>query len=156
MSMVRTDDGLKGIVAIQFRDAASVLKSVATGQIRTATGLKTFFSSMTATAAPDTVSGIGNSSGTVLVVTTNVTAAPVGGVSPWTVLWTRTDADPQSWTINSPTAFNTTFQTAVDPGTSSVATFVATITDAVGAVAVTNEVTVTCTNLGGGIIIGGP
>lgn len=148
MSAIRTPSGLATLAAISLRDGASVLQSVASGSIRTVAGLRAFFSAMSVSAAPDPA-GFGNSTGAILVTTGSPAVATVsGGVAPYTYAWRQTDGS--DWTITTDTALSTTFSIPVDPATLEDGTFVCDVTDSTGFVATSNEVTATCTNLGGG------
>lgn len=107
--------------------------SGALGVVATAT-------SFVATASPDAVIGIYN--GLVPTDTQTTTVTPVRGIAPFTYVWAKTSGD--DVTPQSPTSAVTRFEGEPSgPGITLTATFVCTVTDAVGAVAVTNAVTAT-------------
>jgi hypothetical protein len=85
----------------------------------------------TAPSAANVYGSVLSGAGTPIDITTNLVSAVVsGGVGPFTYLWTRTDAGPDTWTINSSTSSSTSFTaTGVDAGTSAYATFTCTVTD---------------------------
>lgn len=155
MSGVRGASSLGTIAAISVRDAAVAVQTVSVGQVRNAAGaLKTFFSGLAATAAPDFVRTFGNSAAAIDITTPNVTATPAGGVAPFAYLWERTDAGGETWNITASTAATTAFECeAVASGASHSATFACTITDDTSAEVVTNEVTASVVNLGGGLML---
>lgn len=113
-------------------------KAVLLGVIGTAGGNKTFYQSLTASASPTLVNGF--SPVTPTVTTAATTATPVGGVGPYTYLWSFVSGD-AAVTIVSPTSASTTFQKVMAPTTSTVAFFQCAVTDtATGAVAISNSV----------------
>lgn len=148
MTAVRLVSGLGTLAGIALRDAASVLKTVTTAQIRTVAGLKAFFSGMTASAAPTGVAGYVAGGVDATATTLPATATPSGGIAPYTYEWTQVSGP--SWTIDSPTAATTTFSNALNPGETSNAIFACTVTDATGYEAVTNTVSAVVSNIGTG------
>lgn len=103
------------------------------------------------------ITGRANSGGPVTVFSRSVTATPDGTVGTVTYLWTRTDSNPQSWTIESPNAATTRFSTICDESESFGATFKCTATDAAAQVIASTDVSVSCANAyyGGGYNPGG-
>ncbi len=84
----------------------------------------------------------------VAISTSAVTAAPSGGTAPYTYAWAITAPD-ANWSALSPTSATTQFRrTGVAPGDSETANFECTVTDALGAVAVSDPVQATVTNYG--------
>lgn len=94
--------------------------------------------SLTATAAPTTVSGAGTGT-----VTTNVTTTtPVGGETPFTYLWSQVSGD--TMTITAASLASTAFQRAgVVVSDSFSGVFQCLVTDAAGRNVTTNTVTAT-------------
>lgn len=142
----RLSAGTKTISAVRARDAANNLQTIKEGWVRTLAGLKQVFGALAANLSTTTVSGARNNSGTVLVTSGSVTASGAGGSPPYNYAWTRTDGGGHSWTITDPTLATTKFKTNVAHGASEVATFICTITDALGNTAVSDPVTATCGN----------
>jgi hypothetical protein len=156
MSAVRQVSGLGQIAAISVRDAANALHAVGAGEVRDAGNmLQPFFSALSASAAPEETSGFGNDGSAISVSTGSVTVTVEGGVAPFTPLWARTDGGGTTWAISDHTAASTSFSTSLAAGDSDTATFACTVTDATGATAVSNDITATAVNLGGGVLIGG-
>lgn len=153
MSAYRNAAGLsQGIAAIHFRDGASVFKDIAVGRYRDASNtLRVFFETIAASASPPSLNGYGNTGGPVdITMSSDCTCTVVGGAAPFTYLWTRTDAGSDSWTITTATSAITAFiALAITSG--SFATFICTVTDDTGAIAVSNEVSARAINLGGGL-----
>lgn len=89
-------------------------------------------SNLSLTSAPNPASVSGTGAGPA-VSTGNTNATAVGGVGPYTYLWSRTDTNPGSWNINSPTSPITGFTAVglVSPSTV-FATFSVTVTDSIG------------------------
>jgi hypothetical protein len=138
---VRTSGGLKSTTEIWIRTAAG-----------SAGALKQVYAALAIALSTYSAIGRGNSA-TVLPVTSEpVTATVTGAIGTVTHAWTRTAADSQPWTINSPTAATTTFTTSCDQGESFTATFIDTATDQAGQVIASTAVTVSCANIyyGGG------
>lgn len=146
---VRDEDALVlNIAAIEANDDGGDPLRVTIGQVRDAAGVaKTFWQSMSASAAPVEVSGYGNTASPVDITVGPVTVTVVGGVAPFTYAWS-TDPD---WTVDAPTAATTTLTADdVGAGSSASAYFTCTVTDDTGAEAETNQVLATAVNLGGG------
>ncbi len=92
--------------------------------------------------------GGGANSALVAVNTSAVTAMPSGGTGPYTYAWALTDAN-EGWSALSPSSAMTQFRrTAVEAGTTETATFECTVTDALGAVAVSDPCEASATNYG--------
>ena len=154
MSAVRTESGLSAIMAVHCRDAANVLQEAAAGRVRDASAaLKTFFSRISAEALPLSQRGYGNTGGTTTVTSPPFAVTVTGGVAPFTYLWERTDAEPETWVIDDDAAATTTFSTDLDEGTGALATFHCAVTDDTGAVAISNDVSARAINIGGGGLI---
>ena len=152
MSSFRTA-ALSGIAAIRFRDSTNTLITATRGRARNAAAaLKTFFSAMSASVTVTEVSGYANSSSAADVTTQGAGVTVTGGASPFTYLWARTDAGPHGWTISNPTASFTYFTcVAVDPFDPQTASFACTVTDPGGTTALSDTVTASANNLGGGL-----
>lgn len=154
MSAVRNAAAVLGTIsAISVRDAGNVLKSVTIGKVRdAAAALKTFFNALSASASPASKNAFGNSSSPVDVLVGLFTAAPSGGVAPFTYAWTQTTAGINVWSITAAASATTGFTCeALGQFDSDSAGFTCTITDDTGATVATNEVTASATNLGGGL-----
>jgi hypothetical protein len=145
------------LAAISFRDASNMLRAVAVGQVRNAAGLlKLFTGSLSVSLSSEEVAGRVNSGLSVAIQTFSVDAIPDGGAAPYDCLWTRTDSNPGTWTINSPTSPTTNFTGGnAGPGDTLTATFHCTVTDSAGNTAVTSDVTATVRNIGFNITGGG-
>lgn len=153
MSAARDDTNVLGtIAAISARNADNDLVPVSIGKARNTTSVKTFFSGLSVLVVPDFITGYGNSSSPEDITVGTFTATGAGGVAPYTYAWTRTDAEPETWVINSPTAAATSMTAeAIDQFLGRNATFICTVTDANGNEADSNEVTARAKNLGGGL-----
>jgi hypothetical protein len=150
MSDVRTASGRAELGGISARNAANALVAIATGVVRDASGaLKTFFSALSASAAPLAVEGFVTSSSAQAGTTPSTTASAAGGTAPFAYLWEAVAAP--GWTITHPAIATTAFTSpAAEPYTAQTGTFRCKITDASGAVAYTSEVSASIFNLGGG------
>jgi hypothetical protein len=148
VSGVRGETAFAELASLQFIDVDEVPQPIASGAVRTATGLKSFFASMTAAAAPTSHTGFGNSSSPVDISTAAASVTITGGVAPFEYLWERSDANPGDWAIVNDEAAATAFTAeAVDPGTTAEAEFKCTVTDATGATAETNVIARSARNL---------
>lgn len=106
--------------------------------------------SLSATPAPSTAFGAyyGTGGSPRNIATGSVTLAVRGGVSPYTYAWSMTGVSAYTWTISAPTLATTNFVAqAVEAGVDTEATFVCTVTDALGASAVSSPVAATARNL---------
>lgn len=130
------------------------LKNVTEGRVRAGGSLRQFFGTLAVELSTYLALGRGNSAATVRVVSEPVTATVAGAIGTLAYAWTRTDSDPQPWTITSPDEATTTFSTNCDQGQQFVATFICTITDQAGQVLASDPVTVDCANIyyGGGYV----
>jgi hypothetical protein len=148
---IRVSDIPKDITGMGLR-VGGALKTVTEGWIRVDGALKQFYALIQIALSSYSVLGRGNSATSVLVTSATVTASVVGAVGAVTYAWTRTDSDPQAWTINNPTAASASFSTLCDQGDQFTATFHCTTTDAAGQVIVSSDVTADCANIyyGGG------
>lgn len=105
--------------------------------------------SYSVTAAPASAYGARVVNGLTTVQTEVVTATPVGGVSPYSYLWSVVSAPSGDWTITTPTVQTTRFACAeVDGGESYTATFKCTVTDGTGSVVASNNVEAAVSNFG--------
>lgn len=140
---------LQTIKGISYRDAGNVLRTAVSGVVRDGGNvLRTLFNALTASASPADVSGTVSSSSAVTATTESATASPGGGTSPFSYAWSVVSG--AGWTIGTPAAASTSFKSpAINPGDYAEATFKCTVTDASGAIAETNIVTATATNIGG-------
>lgn len=104
---------------------------------------------MSAAAAPDAVTGYGNSGSAADILTANSFCNVEGGVAPLTYLWEEVSAT-GVWNITDADGSFTSFEAeAVDPLDTRTAQFKCTVTDANGETAETNTVTASAINLGG-------
>lgn len=122
------------ITGIQIRDGGNVARDISELRIRDSNNVsKLVFSTsspMTASASPETVSGISSGSGTITTNATTVT--PTGGTPPYTYAWSLESHDGVGGTpaADSPTSATTTFtQTGIPPGESTSASWTCTVTD---------------------------
>lgn len=118
-------------------------------QFRTGTGLIDCGSGspLSAVASPEYVSGAIDRSKPGTVTTDITTASPSGGKAPYTYEWTELSG---ALIISDPSSASTYFYGIVAAGDQKTGTFTCTVTDAAGAIAVTNVVTATVENLNGG------
>lgn len=127
------DNGtLRTATRIRLQES-SVLHTVQRIRAMVSGTLRTVYQYFSATATPNSVSGSYNgSSAAAQNITTGPTiASAVGGVAPFTYLWTQVDVSPYTWTISASTSATTTFTgVAIDDGVSSSVNFKCTITDA--------------------------
>lgn len=153
MIVVRSPSGLSEIGDIALRDAGG-LQAIGSALVRDASGLHAIFapgSGMTIDVPLDST-GARFSSSAGGVTTESVAATVTGGTSPYTYLWSRTDANPESWTILTATSRETQFRAAaVGPGEQFTATFKCTVTDNTGATEDSADVTATAINYGTGV-----
>lgn len=149
ISLRDAGNALRNLKAIGVRDAGNILRAPRVMKARDAGNvLRTVWQSMTAAASPASVAGYASSSSVTPISTSPASATPTGGAAPFTYSWEAVSA--LGWTINAPASDATSFTSpAIDPGSGEVGTFKCTVTDAAGAVAETNEVTASVTNIGG-------
>lgn len=147
----KTASGTKSASAFKLRDNTGTLKTVQSGWVRQAAGLKQFFGKLTVSLSTTSVSGSSAHSTTGAVITSSVTATPVGGVGPFTYSWARTDGPLADWAIASPTSATTSFTCTLASGDSETATFACTITDHTGATSTSANVTAHARNVSLGI-----
>lgn len=131
--------------AISVRQGGAV-KDVKSAHIRVGGALKQFYSPLTVTLDKSNVVGRVYSSGGRVAYTDTVTASVTGAVPPVEYAWTRTSPDGHAWTIGGSATAKAQFSTITNPGENWFATFVCTVTDAAGMVAVSDEVTADCSN----------
>lgn len=143
-------DVVKDVTGIAYRKGG--LKTIGEGWIRMGGAIKQFYAIIAIALSTYTAMGRGNSASTIAVGSALVTANITGAVGTISYVWSRTDADPQPWTIVSPNAQSTSFSTICDQGEAFTATFKCTATDQAGQVIASNDVEVTCANIyyGGG------
>ena len=143
----------KQIDAVKYRNSANVSKGIASIKIRNAANvLKTVFSPANnlAVNVPASVYGAQSSLAPTAVTTEIAGAIPSGGTAPYTYLWTRTDANPESWNIIAPTSNGTAFRSnAVGVGDTNLATFICTVTDSRGNSVASITINATAENFGG-------
>jgi hypothetical protein len=89
-----------------------------------------FANQVTATASPSTCMASGFGPITLTTNTTTVTA--VGGIPPYTYLWTLSGASGPTITITNPTGATTAFTAHVGAGATAVAAATCTVTDSIG------------------------
>ena len=147
---------LRQVAALSMRDGGGTLRKAAVIKMRDASNvLRTIFSSASADANPNSVSGYASAEGSQTVTTNSSAATAIGGTAPFSYLWEAVEA--AGWTISSPTAAATTFVSpSIDPYEGAEGTFRCKITDATGAEAYTGTVFAHVFNLGSsGTISGG-
>jgi hypothetical protein len=123
------------------------------GWVRTDDGLKQFYSALQISLSKYDALGRANSAALAKVTSEPITAEVQGAVEGVaSYLWTRTDADPQPWTIDTPDGKTTTFSTDCDQSENFTATFKVTATDHAGQSIDSDDVTVNNANIfyGGG------
>lgn len=140
---------MRTIRSLTVMDDTGTPRLLQTLKIKDDTGtLQLVYQYFTAVASPDMVSGSGSSGGTIAITTSASTATPTGGTAPYTYAWTQTSGA-GLWTANSPTGAISDFTGyAIGPGDGDDATFICTVTDSLGSVAVTNDVACSVTNFG--------
>jgi hypothetical protein len=148
---VKTATGTKNTAVFKARDNTGTLKTVQKASRRDASGLKDFYGTLSVQLSSSSVSGSINRAGTGTAATQFVQATPVGGVGPYTYLWSRTDGGSHAWNITSPTSNITGFSTTVGTNTEQTATFKCTVTDATGMAVDSGTVNADCWNDGGGL-----
>lgn len=149
MSILVKDDAgaLRSAAEIKVRDAAIALRNVASVWMRDAAGaLKVIWTTFSATVNRTFTTGMAVSSKPTRVYSQSVTVTMVGGVAPFTINWTRTDANPEDWTVSGTDTAQ--FSTVLAAATDATATFEVTATDASGAVSAGITVTAQCFNEG--------
>lgn len=97
---------------------------------------------MTVTASPDTVLKTKGTRASSLTIssTTPCVVSVTGGITPFSYAWTKVRGD--TITATNPTAASTYFSGVVSADTTLQAAFICTVTDALGATAPSNEVSV--------------
>lgn len=153
MIKLRTSSGIAEIAEVHFRDGSG-LDDIGKARIRDAFGLNVIFEEQAALAAVviGDPYGSNGSDSAISITTSSVGCSATGGKSPYTFLWSRTDSDPASWVIVSPTNQDTAFRAAsVGSGVTRTATFKCTVTDSDTPpnTADTSSVTATAENFGG-------
>lgn len=135
---------LRTCTRIRMRDAGNVLRTIQRIRIRDAGGaLRTVWQFFTASVSP--TGEVKTDSGAAIngtVTSSTFTATPTGGAAAYTYLWSQVSGDP-GITITTPTASTTTFSGDVYEGFGLSGVFKCVITDANGAVAESNHVSVT-------------
>lgn len=143
MARVRFRDAaatLHTMTRVRGRDAGGISRTFQRIRMRDAGGvLRTVWQYLIVTLSPDgTVTGNSDAGGTVNISTASVLATPVGGTGPFTYAWVRLDVSAYTWIISAPTAATTHFTAnSVEEGVNTFALFQVTVTDAVGATAIT-------------------
>lgn len=139
MSGIRTSSGVQTIRNIRIRDSEGTLQRVQNAYVRDASGAsRKVYAAFQAAAAPSTVQGSGNSTANISITTAVASCTPSGGTAPYTYAWSTTDAD---FVANSPDTAATSFTgSGVGPSGLKNASFICTVTDANGEVAVSNSV----------------
>lgn len=144
---VKSSGGLSIVSKPKVRTGAG-LKDVAAVRIRNMAGVKTIWSSLSAS-IPSNVYGSSASSRPTGVISDLVPVTALGGVAPYTYLWTRTDAGLESITISEAGPGKFVFASTIPPTETVTATYTVTVTDATGASVVSNVITVSLENAGG-------
>ena len=131
MTGVRDASGLSELGEVFLRDAVS-LSEIGEIHIRDAGGLSKvyeFTSPFEATLTGDAF-GANGSNSAISVTTSSVTCNTTGGIGAVSYQWVRTDADPASWVIVSPTSQTTAFRAvSVASGVDQFASFRCDVTD---------------------------
>ena len=125
--------GAKDVTSIHVGTASGV-KTVTEGWIGTASGPRQFYTAtepLTVTATPDTISWFGG--GGSYYSSSDATASPYGGTGPYVYAWS---VDTGGASINNPEGQSTGFF-SIDGG---LAHATCTVTDSLGAIAVSNSV----------------
>lgn len=138
---------LRTIIGIKMRDAGGIMRNITRVRMRDASNiLRTVFGALSVSANTP-VSG---TSGTSPVTSSTSTVTVTGGVAPYTYLWRAylNDAptyNPNGIAILTPTANSTAFRRTMAVPDVIDGSFECEVTDALGAVIVTNLVDVTLT-----------
>ena len=131
MTGIREASGLSELGEVFLRDAVG-LSEIGEIHIRDAGGLSKvyeFTSPFEATLTGDAF-GANGSNSAISVTTSSVTCNTTGGIGAVSYQWVRTDADPATWVIVSPTSQNTAFRAvSVPSGTDQLASFRCDVTD---------------------------
>jgi len=152
MSAVRDISALRTIKGISIRDAGNVLRSIKTGFARDAGNVSrqvftAFGGGAGLKASPISVSGFGNSRGSIAISTGACSVSATSGVPPYTYLWSKVSGD-ASWNATNPTGVSSAFRRGnVAPSDSFTSTWKCTVTDSSGSTADTNVVTANVENL---------
>ena len=107
---------------------------------------QSFAPPITLNVAPFSVSGTGDSNGTIQITSGIATATPTGGTAPYTYAWTKVSGD--TMTVTNSTSASTAFRASVGPGDSRSATYRCTVTDKNG-LSAQDTVSITLTNTSG-------
>lgn len=144
---IRLATGLKPIKSLKVRDGGAVLRTINHAYVRTASGLKQFFSTFSVVASSAVIFGVGYSrfGGTTTVTSSSVTATATGGNGIVSYAWSRSSG---STAINAvtPNSATTQFRATIASDTELDAVFICTATDASGQTATTGSVNVTMRN----------
>jgi hypothetical protein len=148
---IRVSGAPKDITGMAIR-VGGATKTITEAWLRVGGTIRQLYAAITIALSTYSAIGRGNSANTLPVTSEPVTATVTGAIGTVIHAWTRTAADSQPWTINSPAAATTTFTTSCDQGESFTATFIDTATDQAGQVIASTAVTVSCANIyyGGG------
>jgi len=144
MSAIRDTSSVgQTIKGIAVRDATSLRTVQAAYGRDSASVLKTIFDGFKVTLSPDNATGYTSSPGTGYATTSGCYSTVTGGVAPYTYAWTATGG----FSVLSPTLYGTAFRSSgLNPGDEADGDAYVTVTDANGATAVSNTVSLYATN----------
>lgn len=148
MAQVRIRDAggtLRTITRIRMRDEGGTLRTIQRIRVRDASNiLRTVYQSMTVAASPTSISQTGATS--TITTGSSTTAVPTGGTAPYTVQWIDSGSYYDLIQATTPTSATTTFRrTGCISGDTYLGEFFCRFTDATGAIADSNLVSVAIT-----------
>lgn len=133
MIRIRDNSGvLRNVTSVRVRDNGNVLRNVQTIRIRDAAGvLRTVFSAISAT-INGPVEGYVYANTPRACRTASATVSVTGGTGALAYTWSQISGDMGAWTIVSPNAASTSFETTLDANEIRQADFRCAVTDASG------------------------